>query len=296
MNTLGRTLLGLLLTAGTLAHGANVVYYVPSFDVFSEYLRYPDRPTTEGWRFWTSRCSVFNAGQEAIDISVLGLFGPEGPYEVPVPRPMTLGPLESGQLLTSNDRDIVQFAVIRAPENAVVRAEVERRQLVSSGCGSGAGSGRSADLGEGRAPLPVFREPFPAGATTIMGPVDLGSPRVVTDCVSGYQQHGSRRVNVTLFNAGGEEAVFLIRSFRMQGDPEPVLEVPVTLGPGRVHQVNGLPIFAAIAESGAPWRPQELAWVTVEATQPFLVYTSTVFIDPEPATLPFQVFPPTRIR
>ena len=135
--------------------------------MFSENLRYPDRPTTEGWRFWTSRCSVFNVGQEAIDVSVLGLFGPEGPYEVVVPRPMTLGPLESGQLLTSNDRDIVQFAVIRAPENAVVRAEVERRQLVSSGCGSGAGSGRSADLGEGRAPLPVFREPFPAGATTI---------------------------------------------------------------------------------------------------------------------------------
>jgi hypothetical protein len=299
----GSILFGLLVVSGENVRGQEATLYVATFSVFSEYVSYSSDPgipgVKEGWLFWASRCSAFNPGKEPVEVSVLKAYGPGGEYVFPWPRTAILPPNGGWEIDTLSETDAVGFALVVAPANAVVTSEVERLLRISLGCGNPTGD--STDIGEGRAPLPVFEAPFPAGARVIAGPVDLGSPRARMDCQGG-RGHGQRRVSVALFNVGDAETVFLIRAFRMQPPPlqsdevGPVLERSITVGAKSVLQVNDMPLLAAIEESGAPPRGQELVWITVEATQPFLTYVSSVFLDPEPATLPFQVFAPHRIQ
>ncbi|MBI5442241.1 MAG: hypothetical protein HY900_13650 [Deltaproteobacteria bacterium] len=69
----------------------------------------------------------------------------------------------------------------------------------------------------------------------------------------------------------------------------------MTIGAKSVLQVNRLPI-PLLPDPDMTYFEQLFVWITVEATQPYLAYVSSIFDDPEPGALAFEVFAPQRIQ
>jgi len=69
----------------------------------------------------------------------------------------------------------------------------------------------------------------------------------------------------------------------------------VTVGAKSVFQANRLPI-PLLPDPDMTNSEQLFVWITIEATQPYLAYVSSVFDDPEPGALAFEVFAPQRIQ
>lgn len=282
-----------LLCTGSGAMGQQATVYVPRFRVLTEHVTYPN-PFQEGWRFWQSAINVFNPTEVRGRIYTARFYGPDG--EVPVSDecagpgtavepgrgwPYDGCPTVSGQL---------GYAELSTTPGIVVTAEVER--TLQKNCGVEGLS--SHDIGEGRAPMPVFRDLFPAAARVLTGPVTLGTPGIPAYC-GPPSLKGMRRVNVTMFNAGEEPALFKIRVLKLQRDATPILEQEVTIGARSVQQVNRLPI-PVLPDPDMEYSEQLFVWITIEATQPYLAYVSSIFDDPEPGALAFEVFAPQRIR
>ncbi len=142
--------------------------------------------------------------------------------------------------------------------------------------------------------MPVFQDLFPGASRVLTGPVTLGAPGIPAH--SGPPSlKGTRRVNVTMFNAGQERAPFKVRVLKLQRDSTPILEQEVTIGAKSVLQVNRLPI-PLLPDPDMEYGEQLFVWITIEATQPNLACVSSIFDDPEPGVLAFEVFAPQRIR
>ena len=289
----------ILVSPGTTVLAQSTIVYVPRFSVLTERVTFPD-PDQEGWRFWNSAVSVFNPTGERGAVATVGVYGPDGaiPVGSECSQAFSVEP-GSGRDFDGCPglRDQVGVATLSLPATFIVTAEVETTLRKSWSDGNTPGPGQGYDLGQGRAPMPVFRVLFPAGTRVLAGPVNLGSPRLpeaggisIEKCL--------RRVNVTLFNAGDEPAVFTIRALKLRRDSTPILEQQVTLGPKQVQQLNRLPVPILVGDNdmkGGNAEYELFTWITVEATQPYLAYVSSVFDDPEPGALPFEVFPPHRI-
>ncbi len=283
-----------LLSSGASVRGQQTTVYVPTFRVLAEHVTFPS-PFQEGWRFWLTAINVFNPTETRGTIATVRLYGPDG--EVPVTagcagpglplEPGTGCPYDGCQRLLVGQ---LGFAALSMTAPFIVTAEVER--MLQKNCGIDGLN--SHDIGEGRAPMPVFRDLFPAASRVLTGPVTLGTPGIPAYC-GPPSLKGIRRVNVTMFNAGQEPALFKIRVLKLQRDSTPILEQEVTIGARSVQQVNRLPI-PLLPDPDMEYREQYFVWITIEATQPYLAYVSSVFDDPEPGALAFEVFAPQRIR
>ncbi|MBK8594140.1 MAG: hypothetical protein IPN83_00865 [Holophagales bacterium] len=291
--TAGRLGLIALLFTGTSALSQQTTVYVPRFGVLTEHVTFPD-PFQEGWRTWRSAVNVFNPTGTRGTVATAAVFGPDG--EIPVVSGCA-GTLTSVEPGAGRDFDgcpapidHVGFAALSIPEPFVVTAEVER--TLGKSCRPE--DQRSYFIGEGRAAMPVFRALFPAAARVLTGPVTLGTPGIPAQCGPSSLK-GIRRVNVTMFNAGEEPALFKIRVLKLRRDSTPILEQEVTVGAKSVLQVNRLPI-PLLPDPDMEYGEQLFVWITIEATQPYLAYVSSIFDDPEPGALAFEVFAPQRIQ
>ena len=281
---------------GSTVRAQDTTMYVPAFWVLTEHVTFPS-PFEEGWRYWSSVLSAFNpTGQQGVVRRLRG-YTSDGPVDFdPSFNGWLIAPGTGYQNYLTVGGDGPGFAAISVPPSFVVTAEVKRllRKHFDGNVDPAPGPGHGYDLGEGQAPLPVFRELFPAGKRVIAGPVNLGSPRL-PEAGGATIQKNLRRVNVTLFNAGDESASFAIRALKLRKDPAPILLQELTLGPKQVWQVNRLPIPLSPDDEDMRFDHELLAWVTIDASQPYLAYVSSVFDDPEPGALPFEVFAPQGI-
>lgn len=115
------------------------------------------------------------------------------------------------------------------------------------------------------APLPVYDAPFPAGSTAHSVGLQPPVPIPFGPACSDDYDPVARRVNLTVANAGHEVATVLVRA--------PGLTVPpysFSLAAGQSIQLNG--VFTG----------HDYDALLVTATEPFLVYASSVttFMDP----------------
>jgi hypothetical protein len=147
------------------------------------------------------------------------------------------------------------------------------------GCGFGF---QQFVIEQGRAPLPVFSSLFPAGATTIAGDVGLGSSWT---CAAAIGEDYRRRVNLTILNAGEEEAAVFVRVLPIRPSA-PLLEISYLIPVRQVQQFRlPIPDFP----TGAAY--ENNAWVEVTSTQPYLSYVTTIFENGQPGSQPFEIFP-----
>ena len=175
----------------------------------------------------------------------------------------------------------LSFCIRWGPGVAFIHLSLERGLVVGSaidlralpGCG---GSWEQRLLAS--APLPVYTALFPAGSVALSrGAIPL--PPEPTPCAPDIAPV-ARRLNVTLLNAGDEDAVFAISP---QTSAAPPLEV--SLRPGQTIQLND--IFA----------DQPVRALLVSASQPFLAYASAISTYSDQArpasfsTFSFEVLP-----
>jgi hypothetical protein len=168
------------------------------------------------------------------------------------------------------------FIKVEASSGVVLGANVVKVDGLY-GCGFGF---QRFVIEQGRAPLPVFSSLFPAGVTTIAGDVDLGSSWT---CAAAIGEDYRRRVNLTILNAGEEQAAVLVRVLPLL-PYAPLLEISYSIPAWQVQQFR-LPIPAS-ATGG-----EDMAWVEVTSTQPYLSYVSSIFENGQPGSQPFEIFP-----
>lgn len=244
---------------------------------------------------WNTTISVFNSASEQGRLSVTAAYGDGVELITSPPCILSLMPPHTGFRVPSCasfstdvfDRAELAFVEMKVSHGAVIGANVIRWREVlcclELTCGG--------PVPQGQAALPVYRGLFPAGSTAVAGPVELGAFKIPDYCVSGNQVY-RRRVNVTMLNAGDRAGVFLISEIPGTTVSTPVREQTVSVPAKGVVQVNSIPVPTEpgpglASPSGAGYQ----IWFKVTADQPFLFYVSTIFDDPEPGALPFQVYP-----
>jgi len=144
---------------------------------------------------------------------------------------------------------------------------------------------------QGRVPAPAFTSPFPAGSVVVSGDIDLGDPGFAS-CVSSNQRY-PRRVNVTMFNSGDMPASFQISVRAGVNSSSTYYQQPVSVPAKEIVQVNSLPLSLddVAVQPGTAATGGTIVWILITADQPFLSYVSTIFDNPEPGALPFEVYP-----
>ncbi len=248
---------------------------------------------------WKSDLTLFNGTAEPAtwhwvatysDGKVLGPYG--DPYCMPETE-HTVPPGQGGYVgacISIPPRNGLAMLVLETSRTLIARPTVSLVHLPPFGyCGPGA-----LEVPQGRVPLPVFENLFPAGSTVAFGEIDLGNPSIGY-CASGNQRY-PRRVNVTLFNGGDAPASFRIRVKAGVNRPEDFYEQTVSVGPKEIIQVNRLPLDLDEVASRTEGESVAPAWVLLTADQPYIAYVSSVFDDPEPGAMPMEVYPPRLIE
>jgi hypothetical protein len=173
------------------------------------------------------------------------------------------------------------FCIVSGPGVAFIQLSLERGLVVGSAIELRELSGCDDSWGQRllvSAPLPVYAAPFPAHSAALSEGA-FPPPPEAFPCARDIAPV-SRRLNVTLLNAGDEDAVFTITP---QASAAPPLEV--SLGPGQAIQLNDI------------FPDQPVRSLLISASQPFLSYASSVstYSDPERpasfATFSFKVLP-----
>lgn len=239
---------------------------------------------------WESTGGLFNSTLSPARITYVGLYGNGARLAASqtCTTAQMLGP-GSGMLVypcPGADPDPgVAMLELDVPDGVVAHADVLRNRS-HQGCQSP----EETPVPQGQAGLPVFRGLFPASATATAGPIQLGSFRLPEQCASPNQKY-IRRVNVTFFNGGSQAATFVLAELPFHSSPETLLTREYNVGPMDVLQVNSLPVPSDDAPDLSDPFGGSRIWIRVTADQPFLYYVSTVFDDPEPGAMPFQVYP-----
>jgi hypothetical protein len=244
---------------------------------------------------WESKLGVFNPTNAAFDVVAVGAYGNGAVLGTGFPSLITTTvEARAGSpvrwALSTWPSPGVAFLALQAPSEAIFSADVA---WVHRYCGCTELD--CIESPQGQASLPVYRGTFPAGSTAIAGPVELGSLVRSSLCASVRDVY-RRRVNVTLFNAGDRAASFKISELAVRVKSTPLYESVVQVGAKEVLQVNSIsvPTESSNDTFGSP--SGDSIWFEVTADQPFLYYVSTVFDDPGPGALPFQVYPATKLR
>ena len=278
---------GLLVAFWPPAWAADRVYVAGFQAVYWTWPPLPPPPGPSKALAWVSRGMAFNVGQFPESILWTAVFGPNGRSTPSEPASVSALPGAGVTLPGAMPSDPV-FNEYDVPASIVVSGEVEKVAW-DAVCAADPGNPASPTLTlpQGRAPMPVYRGLFPAGARVLTNEMVLGNPAVPDSC--GANQRYFRRVNVTLFNGGAAPGTFVVRALPRQSSTRVIFEMAVTLGPGEVRQVNRLPIpVEDVPENRYPGGVS--VWLTVTCDQPFLGYASTIFENPEPGALPFEVF------
>ena len=175
-------------------------------------------------------------------------------------------------------------AEIIADPNVILNAAIERLTLYGE-CYDTVTGGEPS---QGRITLPVFQGLFPANSTVVCGDVSLGEPDQT--CGAPPETY-LRRVNVTLFNGGDEDADFSVTAIPFKFISNPVFLETVTLASKEIRQLNRIPI-PVLTDLPMKSGDDVVVWITISGTQPFLAYVSSVFEGGAPDSVPMQVFPP----
>lgn len=189
--------------------------------------------------------------------------------------PVAIAPTNAAVVPTHDLRpgQAVQMLALRVPGRFALRATLERLEYVPDGL-------PKVSESLGRVELPVFTGLFPEGSTAVAGDVSL----TPTECAGSPDAR--RRVNLTLFNAGPDEATFVVVGKAVVagpgGDAPPqTYHVPAK----SMVQFNALPVEAfPVCQAGG-------AWFRITGDQPFLAYVSTVRPETVPGVLPYEIFP-----
>ncbi len=257
------------------------VFYVPYVSAFGGGT--PDRFTK-----WESSLGLYNNSDSVASVGIAAVYG-KGGWEGGCP----LGPLAphtgTGRLPDpcANGPIGVELGIlaVKASPGIVVRSDVQRVVYRCECDGPGCMS-----YPEGEVATPVYWALFPAGRTAVSGAVELGYFGASPTCGKEYR----RRVNVTLFNAGIGPSTFVVKVIPFRSSSTPLYESQVSVGAKDVVQINSIAVPTEPSDAllygdggGVGYR----VWITITADQPFLSYVSTIFDDPEPGALPFEVYP-----
>jgi hypothetical protein len=231
---------------------------------------------------WYTNHYVHNPTARPLSVRYLGAYtgiGALPPYAgctsrmseatVPPHSSLRLGDMPDSFCIVSGPG--VAFIHLALERGLVAGGAIELREL--SGCDDSWGQRLLVS-----APLPIYAAPFPAHSVALSEGA-FPPPPEAFPCASDIAPV-ARRLNVTLLNAGGADAVFTVTP---QASAAPPLEV--SLGPGQAIQLNDI------------FTDQPVRALLVSASQPFLSYASVVsaYSDPQrPAsfsTFSFKVLP-----
>jgi hypothetical protein len=235
--------------------------------------------------------SAFNKGTSTGSITKLAAFGTHGPLVIPIVTTVPIAPGQGFPPTASVDfaGDGLEIVKYELSGDVVLTATLERIHGSFPDCKfSGVEPSLGSSLPQGRIPLPVFEDLFPADAVVASGdvvPFNPGPAELPPGC--GNQKY-VRRINLTLFNGGVESATFLVKVYKKPFGPGPVFTSTFGVPPETVQQFNSvytppIPPFEDEGESNL--------WFTITADQPFLSYVSTTFDEPQPGAIPYEVFP-----
>ena len=264
-------------------------YYVPLVNAIIA----TDRSLASQTR-WVSNLAAFNRGQTTASVEMIAVYGgwsliPGGrTYALPPSTgvPIDRWPWDGGDLyVASSTPGPLALAEVVADPSIILNAGVEKVYL-EAGC---YGSVGSTPVSQGRAAIPVFRGLFPANSTVVCGDINLGEPEQT--CGSPPQAY-LRRVNVTLFNGGDQDADFVITAIPFRSSPDPLYQQTVTLAPKEVRQLNKVPIPVVRNLTTENGYFDVSVWVTISAPQPFIAYVSSVFEGGVSGSIPMEVFAP----
>ncbi len=242
---------------------------------------------------WLDNLSAFNTSSVTASVTPVAFYG--GFVKTPGDQTVTLAPGTGDQFsrwpwagIGGPESGPVGFVELLADPGVIVNAGVEKAQFCS-GCVLPDRVGGETLVSQGRSAMPVFESLFPAGASVICGEVNLGAPRQT--CGKPPDQQYPRRVNVTLLNAGAQEATFTVQAISLYTKPEPIFELAVKVGAKDVKQVNSVPIPRT--ENGHVTVDYDTyVWIRITCDQPFLAYVSSVFEGGAQGSMPFEVFTP----
>ena len=262
-------------------------YYVPLVNAIIA-----TDPSLAGQTRWVSNLAALNAGETTASLQVIAVYGemslvPGGRTYVLPPStglPINRWPWD-GDFIALGSPGPLAFAEIVVDPTVILNAGVEKVYL-EGGC---YGSVSSTPVSQGRTAIPVFQGLFPANSTVVCGDINLGEPEQT--CGSPPQVY-LRRVNVTLFNGGDEEATFSVTAIPFKFSADPLYQQSVTLGPKEVRQLNRVPIPVVRKITTENGYFDVSVWITIRGTQPFLAYVSSVFDGGVSGSMPMEVFAP----
>lgn len=273
---IGRMLLITVLTCGGLAHADSL--YVPYVRTLSGV----------GVPYWRSRLSMFNTGQVGAKAHVLGVHGggstlsDTSACETENAGALTNAGHRVNECLNQQPVGGVAFLEVAADPGVLLQGDIYRSLDYLNLCVDPS----VTEVPLARWPLPIFHGAFTAGTTVTTGEISLGNVRSVTPCVPAGREY-TRRVNVTLFNAGAAPATFQVTAYSFEG-AVPLYSRSVSVPRKDVAQLNGIQSEIAIAQSSGD--PEVRIWITVSADQPFLAYSSAIFDAAPAGQPPFEVF------
>jgi hypothetical protein len=287
--------LALCAASADALRAEDVTYYVPYVKVLSATIP-GEGGKGPSFVYWASTIAAFNNSASPATLSYNtvfgnGLLGPLPSCVDTVIQPFSGVEMDTvgGGCTDARTSTGPGFVVLRANSSVVVRADVQRGILVA-GCGGGItldGTPSYNTVSQGSTPLPIYKGLVPANASAVAGPIDLGALDRPDTCITGPVTH-RRRVNVTLFNGGAEEASFTVVGRRPRQREDPVFEIPVVLKPQEVLQLNSIPI--PISEELQFDGFDVRIWLSITSTQPFLAYVTTIFEGGEPGTNAVTVY------
>lgn len=236
---------------------------------------------------WYSTITAFNPTGATLVMTPQAVYGGDGHLKSSCAADVQVAPGQGGVLkyfggcVVSPTTGGPGFVAVEADPGILLTASVQRAFFRCNRCAMGC---TPVSLGE--TSLPVYRGLFAASTTAYAGLINLGAPFV---CGTQEEQN-LRRVNVTLFNGGVENAKFTIRVLPARFGADPIVETKALLSPKEVLQINRLTI-PYVSDGSVDIAGDGLrVWLSVTADQPFLYYVSTPFEASVPGTIPVQVF------
>lgn len=241
----------------------------------------PSEPGTAATEAWGQESHILNGGPAAIQLGVDDLV-PAVPGLGCRPERMLLPPGETSRLAffghAEGGMPPVILIQVRASDSIILTDELTRTRQTCDGDNPNC---QRRELG--RAPLPVFDGKFPARSTALAGAVGLGNKN---DPIT------RRRLNITLANYGESPATFRITVHPLHTAPGNAITSFDQVVPARdVLQLNDVRFDWGNAPTGE--NSSDKVWVSVTADQPYLFYVSTVLVQQDPGTMPFEVLKPT---
>ncbi len=287
MSVTALTIFSLVLSPVSLAQVPATVY-VPF--VLALTGGWPTPLPGETWTFtrWESTLGLFNNSDTPATYAQKTLFGKGAGLAQPpgCESAGTLAPHTGTNVIVcyapAPDRGF-GFLAVDTPAGVVVHSDVQRTiyrcNCSDPGCDS---------IPQGQTGTPAYRGLFQAGSSVVSGAVELGN--FLLSCASPKELY-RRRVNVTLFNGGDVPATFTVTVLPVHFSGVPLSRETVVVDAKDVIQINSLPVPTEFDNNLANGFGGNRIWITITADQPFLSYVSTIFDNPEPGAMPFEVYP-----